>query len=485
MRSLYFTILFLIGAVSANAQSQAVEASNRNTEKLTLQQCVDIALRNNIQVKQSNLQVELNQNNLLQSRYNKYPNLNGNIGQGFSFGRGIDPFTNSYISQQITYNNIGLSSGITLFSGGQLQNTIKQNELNVRASQEDLQAAKDQASLNVASAYLNVLSAEDQLTIARNQVEISRQQTSRTEKLVKAGALPEANLFDLQAQIANDELAVVNAQNNLDAAKLQLLQVMNLNPNQNIELDRININTQLQNYDATPAQIYETALQYQAAIKANDLRIQSAQKGFELAKGALYPTVSFSGNLSTNFSSAAQRRLVGEPVNVSTNFTAVIAGQSVPVTLVSQQPSIITEKIPYFDQLNSNQNKNLGFNVRIPIFNGYQTKTRMANALINIKNQEYQAESTKQQLRQTIETAYNNMTAASKRYAATAKQVEALEKAFAASESRFNAGALNSVDYNLAKTNLDRARINLVLAKYEYVFRTKILDFYQNKPLSL
>ncbi|MFN8358118.1 MAG: TolC family protein [Spirosomataceae bacterium] len=487
MRKLYgLLFLSLFGVLNQTQAQTQVEASQRTAgAKLTLQECVDIALKNNIQIKQGMLQIESNQNNLMQSRYNRYPNLNGNVGQGFSFGRGIDPFTNSYISQQINYNNFGLSSGITIYSGGQLQNTIKQNELNLRASREDVQSTRDNISLNIAGAYLNILNNEDLVSIARAQSEQTRRQIERVEKLVKAGSLPETNLLDLQAQLANDELSIVNNQNALDAAKLQLLQLMNLNPNQDIQLDRIAINTTLQNYDATPQQVYDVAVGTQANIKAAELRIKGAEVGIDLAKGALYPTLSFSGSLSTNYSSAAKRAIVGEPVNVTTTANVIFQGQSVPIQFVTQQPSVSYEPIQYFTQLNSNQNKNIGFNLRIPIFNGFQAKTRIANSLLNKKNLEYQAEISKQQLRQNIETAYNNMLAAAKRYSATQKQVNSLELAFKASETRFNLGALNSVDYNLAKTNLDRARANLVQAKYEYVFRTKILDYYQNKPLTL
>lgn len=488
MRKVYFLLVVcLLGLLGqAKAQTQIESAQRATTSsKLTLQECVDIALKNNIQVKQSVLQVEANQNNLNQSRYNKYPSLNGNVSQGFSFGRGIDPFTNAAITQQITFNNYNLSANVTLYAGGQIQNTIRQNDLVLRASQEDVQATKENTSLSIAGAYLNVLNNEDLIAISQAQAEQTKRQIERIEKLVRAGALPETNLLDLQAQLANDELSIVNNQNAVDAAKLQLLQLMNVNPNQDIQLDRIAVNTQLQNYDATPQQIYDIALQGQANIKAANLRIESAEIGIELAKAALKPTLSFGAGLSTNYSSAAQRALRGEPVDVTTTANVLFNGQTVPIQFVTQQPTFSYQKIQYFDQLNSNQNKNLSFNLRIPIFNAFQAKTRVANSFINKKNIEYQAESSKQQLRQNIETAYNNMLAASKRYAATQKQVTSLELAFRASETRFNVGALNSVDYNLAKTNLDRARANLIQAKYEYVFRTKILDFYQNKPLTL
>jgi outer membrane protein len=482
LRSGVYLLSLFVG--TAFAQSQAVQYAS-TSEKMSLQQCVDLAWKNNIQVKQTNLSVEQGINSLNLAKWSRLPNLNGNVGQGLSFGRGIDPFTNTFINRNITFNNIGLNAGITVFNGYQIQNTIKQNQLSLEASQQDLQAIKDQVALNVALGYLGVLNNEDLLTIARNQVEITRLQQQRTEKLVQAGSLPEANLFDIKAQLANDELAVVNGEISLDAAKLNLLQILNINGRQDIQLDRLGVLPPATDiYPETVEQIYETAVKIQANVKAADLRVQSAERGIDVAKGGLFPTVSLSGNYSTNYSSAAQRSVYKGVTTQALNGTVSFQGQSVPITFNVEQPSFGAEKISYLDQLNTNQNKGVNLNVRVPIFNGYQAKTRIANSILNKRNQEYQSENVRLQLRQNIETAYNNMRGAAKRFASTQQQVEALERAFRVADSRFNAGAINSVDYNLAKTNLDRAKANLVQAKYDFIFRTKILDYLQGKPLS-
>lgn len=482
---LFLVCLLSFTALRSLAQVPGVQASIQGSERLTLQQCIEIALANNLQVKQGVLQVETSRNTLSQSRYNLLPNANANVsGPGLSFGRGIDYYTNSYVTQRITYNNYNLSSNVTLFAGGQLQNTIRQNEYSLQASEQDVENTRQQISLNVVLAYVQILNYEDQLSIARNQVEVSRLQLQRTEKLVQAGSLPQANVFDLRAQVANDELAVVNAENNLTIGKVNLLQLLNVNAIQNVSLDRVSVNTPNGSYDATADQVYNTAVGSQPTIKAADLRIQGAVRGVEVARGSLFPTLSFNGNLSTNYSSAAQRRVLGSLVDVSQTATVVFNGQNTPITFITQQPTSTTEPIPYFNQLSSNYNVSLSLGLRIPIFNGYQARLRVAGAKINEQNLRYQSETSRLQLRQTIEQAYTNMVAAQKRYTATTTQVESLEQAFRASESRFNAGAINSVDYNLAKTNLDKARSNLVQAKYDYIFRTKILDFYQNKPLS-
>lgn len=485
MRNFFF-VLFLGGwALGGAAQVTGSQTAVPPGERITLQQAIDIAWANNLQIKQGQTGVENARLTLNQSRFNRLPNANGNItGPGLSFGRGIDPFTNAAITQRITFNSFNISSSTTLFAGGQLQNTILQNELAVQASQQDVENTRQQIALNVALGYLQILNFEDQLTIARNQVEVSRLQLQRTERLVQAGSLPPANAFDLRAQLANDELAVVNAENNLQIAKVNLLQLLNVNANQDIQVDRVSVNTPNGSYDATPDQVYAAALSGQPLVKAADLRVQSAARSVDVARGSLYPSLLFNSSLSTNYSSAAQRAVVGAPTDVTQTATVMFNGVPTPITFITQQPSITREGIPYFTQLRSNYNVNLSLGLRIPIFNAYQARLRVASARLNQDNLRYQSELTKLQLRQTIEQAYTNMVAAEKRFNATTIQVESLEQAFRAAESRFNAGAINSVDYNLAKTNLDRARANLVQAKYDYIFRTKILDFYQNKPLS-
>lgn len=480
-----FSFLVLLGLPGLAQQVPAVQASVPAGERISLQQAIDIALANNLQIKQGQVQVENDRITLNQSRYNRLPNANASIsGPGTSFGRGIDPFTNSYVNQQITFNSYNLNSSTTLFAAGQLRNTIKQNEFALQATQQDVENTKQQTSLNVVLGYLQILNNEDQLTIARSQVEVSRLQLERTEKLVRAGSLAQASAFDLRAQLANDELSVVNAENNLTIAKVNLLQLLNVNANQDIQVDRISVNTPNGSYDATPDQVYAAAVGDQPVIKAANFRILSAGRAVEVARGSLYPSLLFNGNFSTNYSSAAQRRVLGASVDVTQTATVIFNGVPTPITFVTQQPSLNAEKIPYFDQLSTNYNVNLSLSLRIPIFNNYQARLRVAGARLTQDNLRYQSDLAKLQLRQTIEQAYTNMIAAQKRFAATTVQVESLNQAFKASESRFNAGAINSVDYNLAKTNLDRARANLVQAKYDFIFRTKILDFYQNKPLS-
>ena len=444
--------LFLLIINLGHSQTAAVQAAGN--QRITLQQAVDIALKNNIQVKQSTVSVQNSELTLAQSKNNKLPAVNGYTGISTNFGRGIDFITNTYSTQTNTNNNLGINTDVIIYQGGLLQNTIKKNELELKASQQDMAAMKENISLQVVLAYLNILNFEDQLTIAQSQSDITKLQIDRTEKLVRAGSLPQSNVYDLKAQLANEETQIVNSQSNLETAKLTLLQLMNDTNFENVSLDRISINTpSSEAYGASPTQVYEVAEKYQPAIKAADLRIQSNIIGIKMAEAGLKPTMRFSGGLGSGYGSAGKDFKTGE-------------------------------KLGYFTQINQNFAQNIGFDLSIPIFNKWATKTRMQQSNLQKINSELAAQSTRQTLRQNIEQAYVNMNNAAKRFDALTVQVTALEESFRAADSRFNAGAIDFVSYNLQKTNLDKAKANQIQAKYDYVFRTKILDFYQNKPLT-
>ncbi|MFC5411008.1 TolC family protein [Larkinella bovis] len=482
----------LLGLVvnSANAQttvqaSQAAPVSNR----FSLRQCIDIALQNNLQIKQSQLNVQGSELQLRQSKLNLLPTLNGFANQSFSSGRNINPVTNTFVETSVNSNNYQLSGQVTVFNGFALQKAIKQNDLLLQSNQQNLQATQNNVALLVVQNYLNVLTYGEQLDIARRQVETTQGQLDRTTKLVNAGTLAEAQLYDLRAQVANDELTVVNAQNNLDLAKLALLQAMNLPAGNSgaptpgsIEIEKYQLDDPtLEPYTATAQQVYESALQFMPDVKAAELRVRSDAAGVEVAKAGLYPTLTLSGSLSTLYSNVGLQKQF-ENGTTLVPMTVIIGGTQQTISIV--QPAYRNEKFTYGEQLKNNLNRGASLNLTIPIFGRFAARNRITNATILQKSSEITADNTRLTLRQNIETAYTSMLAASNRYRSTQIQVESLEKAFQAAESRFNAGALNSVDYNIAKNNLDRSRANLVQAKYDYVFRTKILDFYQNKPLS-
>ncbi|MVM28810.1 TolC family protein [Spirosoma sp. HMF4905] len=454
---------------------------------LSLPQCIDIALKNNITVRQGQLQVQSSTLQLKQSKLNQLPTVNGFASQGFSSGRNINPSTNQFVDVGVRSNNFQLSGSVPVFQGYQLRNLIRQNQTIVKATEKELDATENTVILNVIQQYLNVLTGAEQLTVAKRQAETSQLQVERTQKLVNAGSAPEANLFEIKATLANDELAIVNAQNTVDLAKLALLQAMNLPGGQAFEIEYIKLpDPRIEGYTATALQVYETALSTQPQIIAADLRTESARIGIDVAKAGLYPRLSLSGNLSSIYSTVGLQRFVADGTTTEnrTDANVIIGGITQPVTIVTSQPGGTYQTYGFFEQLTNTLNRGVSLNLNIPIFTNRQYHTNVTTAIIQQQNAQLTADNTRLQLRQQIETAYTNLLAASNRYRATDASVSSLERAFKAAESRFNAGAINAVDYSLAKLRFDNARAQLVQAKYDYVFRTKILDFYQNKPLS-
>jgi outer membrane protein len=478
--------LLLITCLTFQSKAQnAVQASGNET-KLGLQEAVNIALKNNISVKQSENQVLLNALQLQQSKFNKLPSASGNVNESFNFGRSLDPFTNTYIDNSVNYNSLSVSANVILFNGYQLQNTIAQNDIFLKATQLDLQAMKENISLQVALAYLNIMNAEDQLGISQTQTGITKLQIDRTDKLVKAGSLPQSNVFDLKAQLATEETTVINNQSTLDLAKLTLIQLLNDKSIIDVKVDRISVPTPSTNgYEATIGKIFEVAENSQPVIKAADLRIKGADKGIEIARAGFLPIISANASFGANQSNRQKDILKTEEVKDQNFGTVKFQGQDIPLIVTNKVP-VYTEigTTSYFKQLGNTANYGFGVNASIPIFSKYANKSNVSRAKIQKENANLNAQQARLTLRQNIEQAYTNLTNAAKRYDSFLVQVSALEESFRAAESRFNAGAIDFVSYSLQKTNLDKAKGNLVQAKYDFIFRTKILDYYQNKPLT-
>lgn len=420
---------------------------NASAQHYTLQQCIDTALAKNIGVKQSSLLAETAAVNLKQARAELLPDLNATINHGINQGRSIDPFTNTYVNQSVNYAGYGLSSGVVLFNGMSLQNAVKQNAYAYDASRMEWQQAKDNLTLNVLLAYLQVLNNEDLLASATRQKELSAKQLERLDILDGQGAIPPSQVSDVKGQLMNDELAILGLRNNLEAAKLTLTQLMNVPYGKSLSLERINAEEFLTAYTKSSEEVYQTSVQQFSLVKAVDLRKKSFEYAVKAARGALYPSLILGGSVQTNYSSAAQN-----------------AGG----------------KIPYRDQISNNVFSGLNLGLRLPIFNSFRAKNNVKLADIALRNSQLVEENTKLQLRQQIEQAHLNMTNAYDRYKTLVEQVGAYTTSFKAAEARFGAGVGTSVDYLIAKNNLDRATINLISARYDFVLRKKILDYYQN-----
>lgn len=463
------TLLFLYLSVSAQ------------DKKLTLQQCVETGISNNLQVLQNDLLAQTAEVNWKQAKANRFPDLNASIGHGINQGRSIDPFTNGYINQQVNYASYGASSGVTLFNGFAIQNNIRQNQLIFQASKMELQQAKDNLTINIILAYLQVLNNEDLLTQAYSQRDLSGKQVQRLEILNKEGSITPSDLSDVKGQLANDELSIISNQNALETSKVNLCQLMNIPYDKDLQLERIDKTSLAVKYEDTPDIIYGAALEKFALIKAVDLRKQSSESGVKSLRGQLFPTLSLNGNVNSNYSNAARNDVFINTTDVTSEDYVVVNGNPAPV--IKKQNNFSSQKIGYGKQLNNNLFTSVSLNLRIPIFNSFQARSRVSIAKINLRNDELVAQTTRIQLHQAIDQAYINMISAADRYKTLLNQVTAFTESFNASEIRFNNGVGNSIDYLTAKNNLDRSKVNLITAGFDLVLRIKILDYYEGKQL--
>jgi outer membrane protein len=442
MKSLLAAVIILLALTSAQAQ-----------ETWSLQKCIDYAIQNNIQIKQQTLNSEYYNNQLDLAKYRRLPNLNAGVSNSQDFGRSLT-YLNTYANRNSNTTSGSLSTNVTIWSGSTLSNAVKMADMDLRASLEETNKAKDDMMLNIAAAYLEILFADELVGVSEELLKITQLQIDRTSKLVEAGSLAKGSLLEIEAQYAREELNVVNAQNRLQLAYLDIYQLLEIPSTESFkiekpELPEIGANLSLLN----SMDVFKNAVQLRPAVKGAEFKLESAKKQLLIAKGNKLPSLSFGANYYNLYN--------------------------------NQYMDMNQEKIQFGDQLKNNQRYGFGVNLNIPIFNHYQAKTGVSNAQIQVENTELQLQNTKNLLRKDIEQSYTNALAAFKRYIANQKTVVSSKEAFRYTEEKFNVGMINSVEYNQSKNNLTKAQSDLLQAKYEYIFRTKILDFYNGIPIEL
>jgi len=431
----FFAILFLSGFITAQAQQGNI---------ITLKQCLDIAIKNNLTVKQDSLTTEQARIGYVQSKDNLFPSITGGASRDFTSGRALNPITNAYITQSVISDNYNVQGSVTLFNGLALQNAIKQASLAYQSGKMAFQAAKDIVTINVITNYLQVLDAIEILNQDSSQLAVARENVERSEILEKQGDNKFASdVYDLRGSFQVSKVNLVIAQNSLNSAMLNLFQLMNIRYNKGTQLQPLNAEELQGNNEVTSDQVYNTALQQLAEVKAASLMRQSAEKGLQYAKGMLYPSLALGSGIGTNYSN----------LNSET----------------------------YYSQFRNNYGTYVQLGLNIPIFTNHIKKNAVALAKINLLNTLYVEDNIKIQLKQNVEQAWYNMTAAFNRYQALQDETKAFTESFRISKIRYEAGVLNSVDYVTSKNNMDAANLNLISAHYDYFIYSKILDYYQGK----
>mgnify|MGYP006286037277 FL=1 len=456
--------------------------SQLNAQKnWTLQECIEYAHEHNIQVKQQKLSTEINETTLKESKLDALPSLNAGASHNFSYGRALDETTYEYTeNQEVQSSNFSVNSSVTLFQGFQKWNRIKQNKFLLQSELANLEQLKNDISLNVASAYLQILFNKELVEVSQNQLEITRQQIERTEKLVEAGSLARGSLLEIKSQAANEELNLVNAQNQLETSFLNLTQLLELDSIGNFDIVRPDFSEIDKDLPLKPVDsIFSVAAGVLPRVESAKYNLEAKEKALDVAKGGLSPSLSLGFAYGSRYSSIRDKLTGYEegtvPIGETVSGEEVIATQRFPTY----------SDYPFSDQIQDNANTSIRLSLSIPIFNGLKANYAVDNARVSKLNAEYSLESTKNNLYKDIQSARSDALSAWKKYEAAKKTVQSMEESFKYTKQKFEVGLVNSVEYNTAKNNLTKAKSDLLQAKYEYIFKTRILDFYQGKQLEI
>ncbi len=454
-------------------------------DKWDLRRCVEYAINNNISVKQSDLQTRFSEITYKQSKSAQYPTLNFNGSTGLRLGRSENPTTGVLEDNNFFNANFNLQSGVTIFNWFTQKNTIEANRLTNEADQAQVKKVQDDIALNVAVAYLQILLAREQAKLASVQVETTLEQLSNTRKRVDVGVLPELNAAELEAQLSRDSSSLITAETSVQQFILQLKAVLNLDAGfpfdvESPAVDRIPIENLA---ELLPESVYALALANLPQQKVIDLRLQSAMKSVDAAKGQFYPRISAFGSMGSNYVSiklpeftAGTARPTGAFVNVGGTSYNVFAPGFVKVG---------ESAIPFGKQMNSNFSQNIGIGLSVPIFNGAATRNNWERSKLMVTQWELTKEQDNQTLKQNIYRAYNDATAAIQKYHADLKAVETSRRSFEFAQKRYDLNLLSTFELVNSQNNLLRARIQALYSQYDYVFKMKLLEFYKGQGLRL
>ncbi len=474
LRIVSVALISLSLTLSANAQIDTTATA----KKWTMKECVDIALENNLRIKRSLYGVQTSEANMLQSKGQFLPTVNANGSYTKNYGRALNPTTNLFVDRNSTTMSPSINGNLPLFQGLRIQNSFKQSQRDLLASNEDLHKAKNDVIINVVTLYINVIFNKELLENSRYQLNSSIQQLDRIKKQVEAGSLAMTNQLNQEALVATNEVNLINQENLLNLSILQLKQAMQIRGSEQLDVEVPDVPAEDLILDSDPEAIYQAAVATMPEVKAAMMRVESSQYALKASKGSYLPRLGINGNLSSNSIDGNSLRIpTGTFSQVQIAETA--SGEAVYTTV----QDLTSEKYTQNQQLQDNVFRNFSIQLSIPILNGFATRSNVQRAMINSQIAEINVKETQNTLRQTIETSFNDALAASRTYKASQKQVNAQEEAFRMNKQRFDVGGLSIIEFQISENDLFRAKSDLTRAKYNFIFRKKVLDFYQGKPI--
>jgi outer membrane protein len=441
MRKQYITFVTIavLSAGSAMAQKQ-----------WNLKQCIEYAIEHNLTIKQQEAAKDESAVDLNTAKWSRLPDLNGSASHSFNFGRSLQ-MDNTY--QQLNTQNTGLnlSTSIPLFTGMQIPNQIALSKLNLKAAVEDLNKAKEDISIQVTSAYLQVLFNEELAKVAHEQVALSEEMLKQKTAFFKVGKASEAELYEAKSRAAQDQLSAVQADNEYRLALLDLSQLLELPTPEGFGIVSPSIDEDKDfSILTSPADIYSEALLIKPSIKAAQYRVEGAQKSIRIAQSGYYPQLSLGAGIATSYYNVSGR-----------------------------------ENGNFGSQLRDNFSQYIGLSLNIPIFNRFSTRNQVRKARIQQTTLNWQLEDAKKALYKEIQQAYYNAVNAESKFESSRTADEAAKASFNLMKEKYANGKATSTEFNEARTNWLKAVSDRIQAKYDYLFRTKILDFYKGVPLTL
>ena len=455
-------------------------------EKWDLRKSVEYAIANNITVKQTAIQSRYSALTLQQSKAARLPSLNAGVSSTYNLGRNENRTTGVFENNNYLSIGMQLQTQVTLFNWFSQKYTIEGNELTHQADVEQVRKIQDDIALNVAVAYLQILLSKEQANVARVQVQQTQSQLDNTRKRVNAGALPELNAAELEAQLARDSSALVTAESTIQQFILQLKALLNLDAG--VSFDVVTPPVELvpiENIaDLQPEAVYITALSNLPQQKVNDLRLQAGEKYVKAARGAMYPSVSLFGGLNTGYAGVSFDNMIPTGQFNPTPFIVNVNG--VDYTVLS--PATVSSgkiRVPFGEQINQNFGQYIGINLSVPIFNGRAARTNWERARLDVENYKLTIESANMTLKQNIYTAYNDAVAALQKFSADKKAVETAQKSYDFAKKRYDLNLLSTFDLVNSQNNLLTAKIQALYSQYDYVFKMKLLEFYKGQGIKL
>jgi outer membrane protein len=449
-------------------------------EILDLRQCITIAQAKNISLKQAALSLENGKLQVSQNKANRLPNLNASAGHTYNFGRSIDPFTNQFNNQSIQSNNFSLSSGVILFNGFQIQNSIKQSEQALAVNSKDLEVLNNNISLSVSSLYLQILLNEELLNNFVLQKSLTAAQLERANSMFAAGNVSKSSVVNLEAQLASDDNLIVSAKNSIRNSYAQLAALIQMDDYNAYRIAKPELPKNTDDKMASLNEIIQKAQTLMPEIEREKLRLEQALTGIEIAKGAYYPRLSMFANLNTVYSESRKERYDIENTFIPVGF---VEGSNERV--LSPISTYKLKTTAFGQQLSDNFGQSIGLSLSVPIFNNYRVKNNVELGQIAYRQNQFTLENTALTLKNDIITAYANYENAVAALKSAQENTIAQQLNYDFTSDRFEAGLLNSVELLNAKNQWNTAQTNLTRARYEHIFRKLILDFYQGLPLRI